>query len=407
MSTTTGLKLAADSTSDEYMMNIPLKISDAACMLKRVVGTNMKEYDREVITLNNRLVEEWYDKVLKNIASTDGTIPAARAHPCFMTFYDGKEVESQQNFKTHIVDYQEERVKYWIRFLHTASIESLHEAGIGIVTSAWSIITSAIKSHFAQRKWEEVYSISNDPLEWDISANDLPALFNGRELPFDLSRGALQDMEEKVQAIVSKPIRPNPDTKITGTHIKVAKAVAMLKRPISKNEKPFDRKVLSLNDQVVDEYHDRLLKSLALSDGTVAVQDIYTSFMTFYEGKEIQRYRTHVSHLNIYREEQVKFWINFFDKSTISEIHRAGLSVVSAGWAIIIGAIRYWFADLKWQEMYSKSDDPLEWHRLVEKYNAVQRDLPMGLTRPFLAELEEKVKAVVSRPIEPKVGNGN
>lgn len=206
--TSTALKMANDASAEASMMNMPMKISDAASMLRRVVGKNEKPYDKEVLTKNNKIVDEWYEKVLKHIASPDGTIPAARAHPSFVTFFEGREIARYQQYKDSLVKYSEQQVRYWIKFIYTSSIGELHDAGIGVVTSAWSIITNAIRYYFADLKWKEVYSKSDDPLEWDRLANNTPSLFNGRNLPFDLSRAALQEMEEKVRTISSKPIEP-------------------------------------------------------------------------------------------------------------------------------------------------------------------------------------------------------
>lgn len=208
MSTTTNLKMASEGTVDEYMMNQPMKISDAASMLRRVVGKNERPYDKEVLTRNNRIVDEWYDKVLKKIASPNGTVPAARVHPSFITFFEGREIARYQQYKDSLVKYSPQQVKFWIEFLHSSSIGELHDAGVGIVTAAWSIITNAVRHHFADLKWKEVYSHSDDPLEWDRLANDKPSLFNGRNMPFELSRTILQEIEEKVRAISSKPIEP-------------------------------------------------------------------------------------------------------------------------------------------------------------------------------------------------------
>lgn len=204
----TGLQTAADEIEDSYL-NIPMKISDAASQLRRRIGKNDSPYVVEVTRGNNAIVDRWYEGVLRHIAGPNMTIPAPRAHGCFMTFYEGLEITKYQEYKSQLMTYPEEKVKFWVNFLLTKSVKELHEAGIGIVSAAWSIITNAIRYYFADLKWTEIYSKSTVPLEWDKLANDMPSLMNRRALPFGLNRDRMQEMEEKVRCVTSCVIEPH------------------------------------------------------------------------------------------------------------------------------------------------------------------------------------------------------
>jgi hypothetical protein len=193
---------------DEMMLNTPMRISDAASMLRRQVGRNERPLDKEVIQLNNALVDEWYANVLKGLADTSGSVPAGRVSSCFNYFLQGKELTRHQKFKDHLLDIPEAKVLFWIEFFRKASMTEIYAVGPGVVSAAWSMITTAIRYHFAGLKWKMVYSLSRDPLQWDRLANDNPGVMNGRPLPFGLTYEILKDIEEKVSTLLQHPIEP-------------------------------------------------------------------------------------------------------------------------------------------------------------------------------------------------------
>lgn len=204
----TTLKMAAEEQIDMDMMNLPMKISDAASMCRRVVGRNDPPYEAEVKKLNNRRVDEWQERVLMKIADSSSSVQAGRVYGCLSYFLEGKEAVAYQKFKAHLITYPEEHVKFWIDFFKGAEMRDLYEAGSGVVATGWGIIKGAVRNHFVEEKWKAVYSQSEDPLAWDKLANDNPHVMNGRPMPFGLTTELLTDMNSKVHAFLTNPIEP-------------------------------------------------------------------------------------------------------------------------------------------------------------------------------------------------------
>lgn len=202
------LREVSDFQTDQMMMNMPMKISDAASMLRKAIPKNDPPYTAEVKKLNNKRVDEWYERVLLKLADKDGTIPASRVYGCISYFVEGKEAASYQAHKAMMIEYPEAMVQYWIKTFKTASIKDLHEIGTGVVSNGWAIIRGAIRNYFAAEKWRLVYSKSEDPREWDRLANDNPHIMNGRPLPFGLVLEDITDMESKIQTLLRTPIQP-------------------------------------------------------------------------------------------------------------------------------------------------------------------------------------------------------
>jgi hypothetical protein len=75
-----------------------------------------------------------------------------------------------------------------------------------LVTTAWTIIITAMRYHYAELKWSAIYSKTTNPREWDRLAND--AVDHPFPAPFGLSKDGLADLEQKVKAITSHPIEP-------------------------------------------------------------------------------------------------------------------------------------------------------------------------------------------------------
>lgn len=204
---TTKMNVANESV-EQMMMNAPIKISDCASMFRRNIPKNERPMERAVATKNNAIVDQWYEKVLMKLADGDGTIKVMRVNPCFQYFYEGFETKQFQKYRDHLPKYTDEDVMFWIKFFLTNDIEVVHEAGISVVSAAWGIITGALRTHFVDKRWEVVYSQSEDPLAWDKLANNNPHVMNGRPLPYGLMPDDLATIEQMVKVIISNPIRP-------------------------------------------------------------------------------------------------------------------------------------------------------------------------------------------------------
>jgi len=208
MSLNSAMKVLADQQYDEMVFNTPMRIADAASIFRRTLSKNERPYDKEVITYNNTVIEEWYMKVLLGIADSQSSIPAGRVTSCFQYFLQGKELEQHQKYKDYFPDYPEHKVRFWIDKFTNSSVLELCKLGNGVVSSGWNVIIMGMRYYFADKKWEKVYSVTNDPLAWDKLANANPHLMNGRPMPFNLSIESLKEIEDKVMAVLKHPIEP-------------------------------------------------------------------------------------------------------------------------------------------------------------------------------------------------------
>jgi hypothetical protein len=193
---------------DDMMMNAPIRVSDVANMFRTKVDKNERPLERTVFARNNALVDRWHKEVLMNLADGEGKIPVLRVNKCFEYFFEGIETTEIQKYKEHMPTYTEENIRFWIRFFLDNDMDTIHGAGIAVVSAGWATITGGLRSHFAQKRWEVVYSQTTDPFEWDKLANNNPHLMHSRPLPFDLSEENLKDMEQKIKAVLGNPIQP-------------------------------------------------------------------------------------------------------------------------------------------------------------------------------------------------------
>ena len=205
MSQTT-LKMVSDDHMSEMMLAQPMRISDASSMMKRRITKNERPFTNEVYKCVNKTVDDWHKSVLVVLADNNGCIPAGRVESCLRYFLEGKQALAYQKNKEHLPQYSETEVLYWIDLIKSSSITELYQLGPYVLGQAWQIIYTSIVNHFAEKKWESVYSKSDDPAVWDKLSNNNPHLMNNRPLPFYLDDDLLKEIREKVDTILKSPV---------------------------------------------------------------------------------------------------------------------------------------------------------------------------------------------------------
>lgn len=200
------LKMVSEENLTEMMLSQPMKISDAASMMRRKINKNEKPYIVEAYRCINKTVDEWYNKVLMPIADKSGSVPAGRVEGCLRYFLEGKQSVGYQRYKDHIPKPSEEEVVFWATLLTKSTITELYEMGPYVLSQAWQIVYSSIVNHFAEKKWDAVYSQSEDPATWDKLANDHPHIMNHRPLPYGLSDDQIKDIKDKVDTVLRNPV---------------------------------------------------------------------------------------------------------------------------------------------------------------------------------------------------------
>jgi hypothetical protein len=186
--------------------------------------------------------------------------------------------------------------------------------------------------------------------------------------------------------------------------IKTTDAASMLRRRTRKNERPYTATVIKLNNRLVDEWKKTLLDRMADQKGMVRTIKVWQSWGIFYEGKTVQKVIELRDQGLLPKTDKkvIDYWVEFFEKSTIEDLHEYGHGTVSFGWLLLQNEIRLWCADEKWEKIYSKSDDPYEWYQESFKHP----DLVQGKKLPFwdmdkLKEIEERMATVLHVQVEP------
>jgi hypothetical protein len=193
------------------MMNIPIRIGDAASMMRKAVPPNERPYTRTVLKFNNKLVDEWEEKVLRKICGSSGTILAGQVFSEWHYFYNGKTIKSFINgLNDGIISRPAEKaVEYWVDVFTRFSVKQLTDLGSPLVGYGWKLIIDETYIREQLNKWDKIYCLSDDPLQWRKLANDHPKLWNiDGESPF-WGPDDFVNISEKVLTFLKTPIAPS------------------------------------------------------------------------------------------------------------------------------------------------------------------------------------------------------
>jgi hypothetical protein len=178
----------------------------------------------------------------------------------------------------------------------------------------------------------------------------------------------------------------------------------MLRKNISKNEKPYVAEVLKFNNRLVDEWKKTILVNIADNEGRLRSGKIAGYWMTFEEGKNIYKYMELKKQglLPEYDMKVVEFWKSFFQDLSISEMKDYGWAVVARGWAYLTSYFQDYYVVQKWEKLYSHDEDPLYW----EKNSYLISGLSKGENHPLwdeetLKDIHQKVNSILTNPVKP------
>ena len=192
------------------MDNAAISISNTAAFLRKKVDSNERPLTAVVLKHNNKLVDEWYTTVLKNICDQKGNIKAGAVGPEWEWFNDGKTIKKViEDIKEGIIPRPSEKaVETWKNRFETCSIEDLLSYTYSGVVAGWKILETEIFVRKMIEKWDLIYSKSDDPLEWRKLANNYPKLYNMDHLNPFWNGDQLEDIMQKVMTIITNPIKP-------------------------------------------------------------------------------------------------------------------------------------------------------------------------------------------------------
>lgn len=189
----------------------PVRISDAASMLRVKIDPNERPYTQATMKFNNSLVDEWHEKVLRKICNKDAAIRSGQMWFEWQVFFTGKTItQFMKHLETGLVSRPSEKsVNFWIKTFSDSSIEELVQLGSPLIGHGWKLIIDESFIRSSAEKWEKIYRLSDDPLEWRIIANNHPKLWNmDHESPF-WSQEQLENVTQKVHTILKTIISPN------------------------------------------------------------------------------------------------------------------------------------------------------------------------------------------------------
>lgn len=188
----------------------PVRISDAASMLRRELSANERPYNKTVIKSNNSIIDEWYEVVLEKICGSSGTIMAGQMWCEWQYFYTGKTIKKFVDAINtgHVSRPLNTMVEYWVETFTNADMKQLCNLGAPLVGHGWKLLIDESFIREQLLKWDLVYSKSDDPLQWRKLANNHPKLWNvNGESPF-WGPDDYVKISEKVMTLLKIPISP-------------------------------------------------------------------------------------------------------------------------------------------------------------------------------------------------------
>ena len=368
---------AGSTIPDFYAPHI--SVSDAASMLRRTISSNERPYTREAIEANNTLVNRWEREVLGELANSQGKVHVSQVYPSWTVFEEGIRIKTLKENETHIQSLSEEEIAYWRELFESSDVIALHALGTGYVAHGWDLLVKYIQFWYVTQKWQRVYSKSDNPTQWFQDSLGQRLLFKGEERPFWTDE-QFMDVEQKVRAILTAT--PRSALKLEEQHAPrytVEEAAGMIRKTIVRNEVPYTRKVWECNNQLVEAWKENVLVNLADEDGKIRAEQINASWMAFEEGRQIKQIKEHERHIQLAPDEEVAYWKDLFERSTITQLHFFGNAYVAYGWDVITRHFRFWNGRQKMERVYSRSEDPKQWY--VE--SLAHPDLFEGRELPF------------------------
>jgi hypothetical protein len=183
--------------------------------------------------------------------------------------------------------------------------------------------------------------------------------------------------------------------------ISIEDAASMFRRKIQKNDRPYIAETTKLNNDKVEDWKTSVLQKVCNDKGDILAGRVLESWKLYEEGKAIEKY-IEVKKMGMmleYPPSVIDFWKDFFEHLSIGEIHSYGTGVVSTGWNIIQSYIRMWFADEKWEKLFSQGDS-LYWEQNYKYHSMLLEGKSLPFWNPdIFKEITEKVVTVLSNQI--------
>ena len=189
------------------------------------------------------------------------------------------------------------------------------------------------------------------------------------------------------------------------TPVSISNVASMFRQEITPNMPPYNKAIVRHNNSLIDKWYDMVLTKICSKDGMLKSGQVWYEWQYFYVGETITQFVTNLESGIVCRpsEKSIEFWVKIFTDKSVKELAQMGVPLVGHGWKLIVDEtfIRGYLA--KWDKIYSKTKDPLEWRTLG---NDNPKLWNMDHESPFWSEKEikniyEKVMTVLKTPIAP------
>lgn len=374
---------SAYDPGDDFTNNL-ISVNDVASMFRKKIPKNSPPYVEKVIKANNKLVDLWQKNVVEKMANGNGKIQCTQVQNAWNIFSEGYYIRKyiELRDKGMIQRSSPEVLDFWSTYFSSLEVDEMQNYGVGCNSLGWVIIQDEIRMYCIDKKWEMVYSKSEKPYDWVKEARQHPDVMRGKFLPFDWDEETLRDIQYKITTVLR--IQPTPDGEnnlVNDTKLTVKEIVNMYKKKPGKNTPPYEASVVEANNSMVNKWKESLLSKLVEEDGNIEWGIAKEAWNVFIEGNSVTNYikLRDEGMVRSCNPEVLNFWLDFFQNTDIETIHTYGTGCVVYGWILVQDKLRMICADRKWEEVYSKSDDPCVWLKEAREHP----DVIKGKPHPF------------------------
>jgi hypothetical protein len=196
------------------------------------------------------------------------------------------------------------------------------------------------------------------------------------------------------------------DQEMMNKSMRVSDARCALMVLIDKNERPYKAATQKFNNDLVEQWYEQVLKKICDREGMIKAGQVMLEWQTFYDGKTTSRIIHELNEGTIERPSKkcVDHWVKIFTEYDVSGLMKLGQPAVGLGWRTVVTETFLRNAQDKWDIIYSKSNDPLEWRKLANDNPKLWNSEHVS---PFwgdeiLDDVNTKVATVLSSRIEPR-----
>jgi hypothetical protein len=182
----------------------------------------------------------------------------------------------------------------------------------------------------------------------------------------------------------------------------VSDASSMLTLAVENNDRPYDRAVKQVNNEIVKHWREDMLEPLSSKDGTVSAMEVWSNFELYFNGMHAtglmeQKYIVPLS------LEEREYWMTILNGS-IESLIALGPFVVNHAWNTLTRDLVLYYAREQFDKVYSKSDEPLTWVKLAKEYQELFRSThhPYWQDEKF-KDAQQKVVAINTNKVFPRI----